>query len=397
MTANFDITSAYLREAGLTKLFDKQSEIETFKKLEESVANVMLELHSVPELNDLVWISPKRLHEDPDFLRSFAGEDVWGNREQRASIIKWAASLHEACSQIDPEIQDPKSDDSLKQALKRKYDLLNDIELGRRLLKAAMAHPAAAKARVTHSRINVERNKIMQANLRLVPYVAKRYNISKASVTIMDLVQEGNIGMMRAIERFDWRRGHKFSTYAIWWIRQSITRFLQEKCDDVRVPVHVKEVHFRVKKETQAYTMLHGHKPEISTLECTKGVTKEMLKALEHIGGPCLSVDSPIRGTEELLLGDTLSNPDDTSQEEVHFSKELSKELNAIMFKKLTPRERHVIVERFGLFDGDPKNLQSIGDGMGVTRERIRQIETLALKKLKTASLKTDLSDVLNT
>lgn len=395
MTANFDIASAYLREAGLTKLFDKQSEIETFKKLEESVANVMLELHSVPELNDLVWVSPKRLHEDPDFLRSFAGEDVWGNRDQRMSVIKWAASLHEACSQVDPEILKPQSDDSLRQALKRKYDLLNDIELGRRLLKAAMAHPSAAKARATHSRINVERNKIMQANLRLVPYVAKRYNTLKVSVTIMDLVQEGNIGMMRAIERFDWRRGHKFSTYAIWWIRQSITRFLQEKCDDVRVPVHVKEVYFRAKRETQAYMMLHGRKPEMSSLECTKGATKEMLKALETIGGPALSIDCPIKGTDDLLLGDTLTNLDDTSQEEVHFGKELSNELSTIMFKKLTPRERHVIAERFGLFDGDPKNLQSIGDGMGVTRERIRQIETLALKKLKVAALNTDLSNAL--
>lgn len=397
MTANFDITSAYLREAGLTKLFDKQSEIETFKKLEESVAGVMRELHTIPDLKDIVWESPRRLHEDPDFLRSFAGEEVWGNRDQRVSIIKWAAALYEACGQVDPEILNPQSEDSLTQALKRKFDLLNDIDLGRRLFKSAISHPAASRARAAQSRINVERNKIMQANLRLVPYVAKRYNVSKVSVTIMDLVQEGNIGMMRAIERFDWRRGHKFSTYAIWWIRQSITRFLQEKCDDVRVPVHVKEVHYRLKKETAAFVRLHGFKPEISSLECTKGASKEMLKALETIGGPALSIDCPIRGSDELLLGDTLSNPDDTSQEEVHFSRELSKELSAIMFKKLTPRERHVIAERFGLFDGDPKNLQSIGDGMGVTRERIRQIETLALKKLKTASLKTDLSDVLRT
>jgi RNA polymerase primary sigma factor len=299
------------------------------------------------------------------------------------------------------------TDDTIGLYLKEvsRVDLLNaeeEVELAQRIERGRMAREELARGNVSNRRrLDLRkliedgwaaREHLITANSRLVISVAKKY--MGRGVPFLDLIQEGNIGLIRATKKFDYRRGHKFSTYATWWIRQAVTRAIADQGRTIRVPVHMGDQINKLLRVQHQLTQRLGREPSVEELADTLEVPPKKVENMIQVARRPLSLETPTDDEEDSVLGDFIEDndappPDDTA------TYNLLKEHLEDVLNGLPPREVRILQLRYGLLDGQAYTLEEVGRKMGVTRERVRQIEAQALSRLRHPTIRRRLRDYL--
>jgi RNA polymerase primary sigma factor len=327
--------------------------------------------------------------------------------EERGSIFQ--SELNEV---LEPLNLDPLELDTLSRELEtRQIDVVNDLgEDGERapqpqpepqplqitwetttdalqlFLREAGRHPLLTAAQEVELAKKIEdgdmlaKQRMIQSNLRLVVSIAKNYR--NQGLPFLDLIQEGTLGLIRAVEKFDWRRGYKFSTYATWWIRQAVARALADKARTIRMPVHIVERLQKMNRAERSLWAALGREPTLEEIADEANLPLQQAKEVRAAARASTSLDAPVGEADDAVLGDFVAGDGPLPDEVVEDS--LRSQTLAVALRSLPERHRHVVVLRYGLDDSEPKTLEEIGRRLGLTRERVRQIEVEALKRLAT-------------
>ncbi|MBQ3180591.1 MAG: RNA polymerase sigma factor RpoD [Firmicutes bacterium] len=354
----------------LEEILKSRREI-TFGEILETFANCELDVQDMEDIYELLaqngieLVADEAIDEEPD-------DAAMQELEQDDSMLDLDFSVPDGVAVDDP----------VRMYLK---------EIGRVQLLSAQDEVALAEAMEEGD--ETAKKRLIESNLRLVVSIAKRY--VGRGMLFLDLIQEGNLGLIKAVEKFDYRKGYKFSTYATWWIRQAITRAIADQARTIRIPVHMVETINKLNRVQRQLVQELGRDPLPEEIAEGMGVSVDRVREISKISQEPVSLETPIGEEEDSHLGDFIEDEEALAPAEAASFYLLREQLDDVL-DTLTPREKKVLQLRFGLNDGRARTLEEVGNYFGVTRERIRQIEAKALRKLRHPSRSKKLKDYLD-
>jgi RNA polymerase primary sigma factor len=405
-----NVTWAYLKDMGHVTLLTSAEEYQIAKKIEEAERKEKNILFGLPQaVGELLKIGQQLKEETvtiADVIHidemNCTQKDEEHYKKRTITSINTIKSLHEKKEEIEkilPGTDNPRHMElvnDLEKINDKREEILLNLRLNRKILIdiiRKIAHQTEfmneGEARIVkwklmelheiENGLKIVRNRLVQANLRLVISIAKKY--LNRGLSFLDLIQEGNLGLMKAADKFDYQKGFKFSTYSTWWIRQSITRAIADCGRTIRLPVHILENKNKISRATVALVQELGKKPNLQEISYKAGLPLDKVSKIMSVSGGAVSIETPI-GDDESKLGDFIADPKASSPFIEFVDTSLKEEIDKVL-ATLTPREEKIVRMRLGIGEKTDFTLEEVGDVFGLTRERIRQIEAKALKKLQ--------------